>query len=191
MRLHLHVDILQQLQIFTIFLAIPVSFTMDILNRPTNDSLLVIPSDPLALRLHCPAPSCNQHISWNQVELTPSKKTYACPHCHFVFCLICKELPSTYETHGSTSECLLNSTTTGALSALLLFHETLLELKGLSETQEQLASLKRGDILDPGFMNEVDDAIRRTEAAMKDTSRIAGDLYAMMCAEDLKTGMKD
>lgn len=166
---------------------------MDIFSGPTNNSLLVAPSDPLALdlRLHCPAPSCNQPISWDQVELTPSKKTYACPHCHFTFCLTCKEPPSTYETHESTSKCLLNSITTGALSALLLFHETLLELKGLSETRQKFASLKRGDILDPGFTDEVDDAIRRTEAAMGDTSRIAGDLYKMMCAEDLKTRAKD
>lgn len=75
--------------------------------------------------------------------------------------------------------------------ALLLFHETLLELKGLSETRQQFASLKRSDILDPGFTDEVDGAIRRTEATMGDTSRIAGDLYNMTCAEDLKTRAKD
>lgn len=160
---------------------------MDILGGPANNPLSSIPStaDPPALRLHCPASSCSQSISWDQVGLTPSKKTYACPHCNFAFCLSCKEPPLAYGTHGSTSACLLNSVTPGALLRLLLFHETLLELKGLSEIKKQFASLKQHKILDPVSMGEVDDAIGRTEATMEDTRRIADGLYTMMMAEEL------
>lgn len=166
---------------------------MDTFGGPVNNPPRSIPStaDPPALPLYCLVSSCGQPIYWDQVGLTPSKKTYSCPHCHFVFCLSCKEPPPAYGTHGSTSACLLNSVTPGALLGLLLFHETLLELKNLSEMKKELASLKQGEILDPVSMDEVDDVIARTEATMEDTRRIADGLYTIMMTEELKPTIKD
>lgn len=158
-----------------------MDFFNKILGRVPPSALLIIPPpDPLPLGLQCPASSCSKHISWEEVELKHSKKTYACPYCQYVFCLACRNPPSTYSDHESTSECLLNSTATGALSNLLHFHEAVLVLKDLCITKKLFESLPRSDTPDPEFLKEVDDAVKRTEITMEDSRRSVGDYYTMI-----------
>lgn len=143
-----------------------------------------VPNDPPALRLDCPAPACGKPICWDQILLTPSKKIYGCPHCEAVFCLICKEPPSTNSVHEYTSECLLNSTAPGVLLCLLLFHEALLELKGLSRTREKFASFPRDGMSGAG-VGILGDVIGRAEDIMGDAEKATGDLYTMLVAKAL------
>lgn len=66
-----------------------------------------------------------------------------------------------------------------------MFHETLLELKGLSELIKGLESFKKSKIhvLDPTFMDTVEDVIKRTKATMESTRRIADDFYTIIMAQ--------
>lgn len=74
---------------------------------------------------------------------------------------------------------------------LLLFHETLVQLKGLLETRNHFASLKEQDGLDSPklkLLKDVENAIERTESQVKESRETAGDLYEMLVTmgEDFK-----
>lgn len=165
----------------------PTQHTMNTINLLfQHDRPSAPPTHPPVLRLHCPVASCNQHIPWDKVGLMLSKTTYTCPHCQSAFCLACEKPPSTYSDHEPTSKCLLNSTTTGGLSNLLFFHEALLVFKDLCKTRKQFELWQQGDISDPKFMSDVDDAVERTNTIMENSNKIVDDFYTMIIQAEKK-----